>query len=50
MDYMRPGIGKEFVLKAKVLRLGSRVANTQMEFLSADGELLSTGTAAYIVS
>ena len=35
---------------AEVLRLGSRVANTQMEFLSVDGELLSTGTAAYIVS
>ena len=50
VDYMRPGIGKEFFLTAKVLRLGSRVANTQMEFLSADGELLSTGTAAYIVS
>lgn len=50
VDYMRPGIGKSFVLTAKVLRLGSRVANTQMEFLSADGELLSTGTAAYIVS
>ena len=50
VDYMRPGIGKSFVLTAKVLRLGSRVANTQMEFRSADGELLSTGTAAYIVS
>jgi acyl-coenzyme A thioesterase PaaI-like protein len=47
---MRPGIGKEFLLTARVLRLGSRVANTQMEFLSVDGELLSTGTAAYIVS
>lgn len=50
VDYMRPGIGKEFLLTAKVIRLGSRVANTQMEFLSVDGELLSTGTAAYIVS
>jgi len=50
VDYMRPGIGKEFLLSARVLRLGSRVANTQMEFLSVDGELLSTGTAAYIVS
>jgi uncharacterized protein (TIGR00369 family) len=50
VDYMRPGIGKEFLLTARVLRLGSRVANTQMEFLSVDGELLSTGTAAYIVS
>ena len=50
VDYLRPGIGKEFLLTAKVICLGSRVANTQMEFLSADGELLSTGTAAYIVS
>ena len=50
VDYLRPGIGKEFLLTAKVIRLGSRVANTQMEFLSTDGELLSTGTAAYIVS
>ena len=50
VDSMRPGIGKEFLLTARVLRLGSRVANTQREFLSVDGELLSTGTAAYIVS
>ena len=50
VDYLRPGIGKEFWLTAKVIRLGSRVANTQMEFLSTDGELLSTGTAAYLVS
>jgi acyl-coenzyme A thioesterase PaaI-like protein len=39
----------EFLLTARVLRLGSRVANTQMEFLSVDGELLSTGTVHYIV-
>ncbi|WP_027015110.1 thioesterase family protein [Comamonas composti] len=50
VDYLRPGIGAEFILRAEVLRLGSRVANTRMEFLGADGQLLSTGTAAYIVS
>ena len=50
VDYMRPGIGKEFLLRAEVLRLGSRVANARMEFLAADGTVLSTGTAAYIVS
>lgn len=32
------------------LRLGSRVATTRMEFLGADGKLLSSGAAAYIVS
>ena len=50
VDYMRPGIGKAFLLRAEVLRLGSRVANTRMEFLAEDGELLSVGSAAYIVS
>ena len=50
IDYLRPGIGEHFVLNAEVLRLGSRVATTRMEFLGADGKLLSTGAGAYIVS
>ncbi len=50
VDYLRPAIGESFVLKAQVLRLGSRVANTRMEFCSTDGTLLSAGAAAYIVS
>jgi uncharacterized protein (TIGR00369 family) len=50
IDYLRPGIGDHFELHAEVLRLGSRVATTRMEFLGADGKLLSTGSAAYIVS
>lgn len=50
IDYLRPGIGDAFELKAEVLRLGSRVANTRMAFYDADGKLLATGSAAYIVS
>ena len=50
VDYLRPGIGESFELRAEVMRLGSRVASTRMEFLGADGKLLSTGAAAYIVS
>ena len=50
IDYLRPGIGTHFELRAEVLRLGSRVATTRMEFLGADGKLLSSGAAAYIVS
>ena len=50
VDYLRPGIGAYFELRAEVMRLGSRVASTRMEFLGADGKLLSTGAAAYIVS
>ena len=50
VDYLRPGIGEHFELHAEVLRLGSRVGSTRMEFLGADGKLLATGAAAYIVS
>ncbi|GAB4088892.1 thioesterase family protein [Hydrogenophaga soli] len=50
IDYLRPGIGEVFDMRAEVMRLGSRVASTRMEFLGADGKLLSCGSAAYIVS
>jgi uncharacterized protein (TIGR00369 family) len=50
IDYLRPGISEHFDLHAEVLRLGSRVASTRMEFRGADGKLLSTGAGAYIVS
>lgn len=50
IDYLRPGIGAHFELRAQVLRLGSRVASTRMEFLGVDGKLLASGAAAYIVS
>lgn len=50
IDYLRPGIGDHFELRAEVQRLGSRVATTRMEFLDADGKLLSTGVGVYIVS
>lgn len=50
VDYLRPGIGEYFTLHAMVLRLGSRVASTRMEFRGPDGALMSSGAAAYIVS
>lgn len=50
IDYLRPGIGSHFELRAEVMRLGSRVASTRMEFLGPDGKLLSCGSGAYIVS
>ncbi|MFV0678832.1 thioesterase family protein [Ottowia sp.] len=50
IDYLRPGLGEFFTTHAEVMRLGSRVATTRMEFRDAAGKLLSTGSAAYIVS
>ena len=50
VDYLRPGVSEYFELSAEVLRLGSRVASTRMEFRGSDGKLFSTAAAAYIVS
>ena len=50
VDYLRPGLGSHFTLRGEVLRLGSRVGSTRMEFFGPDGALLSTGAGAYIVS
>ena len=50
VDYLRPAISEYFELRAEVWRLGSRVASGRMEFLSAKGVLLCTGTAAYMLS
>lgn len=50
VDYLRPGISEHFELSAEVMRLGSRVASTRMEFRAADGKLLSCGSGAYMVS
>ena len=50
IDYLRPATGDRFELRANVMRLGSRVATARMEFLGADGTLLASGAAAYIVS
>ena len=50
IDYLRPGISTHFEMRAQVIRLGARIANTRMEFLGADGKLLATGNGVYIVS
>ena len=50
VDYLRPGIGEHFTIHAHALRVGTRVGTSRMEFRGPDGKLMSTGTAAYIVS
>jgi uncharacterized protein (TIGR00369 family) len=50
IDYLRQGIGTHFDMRAEVLRLGSRVGSTRMEFFGPDGQLMAAGSGAYIVS
>ena len=49
VDYLRPGRGKHFVSTGRVVRLGNRIAVTHMELANDEGELISTGAAAYVV-
>ena len=50
IDYLRPGVSQHFEMRAEVIRLGSRIANTRMEFFGHGGKLLATGNGVYIVS
>ena len=50
VDFLRPGIGRQFVATAEVTRLGGRVGSTQMRLVNDEGTLIATGAASYIVS
>jgi uncharacterized protein (TIGR00369 family) len=49
VDYLRPGRGKHFIATARIVRKGSRIAVTHMELVNDAGELIATGSAAYVV-
>ena len=48
VDYLRPGKGKEFFATASILRIGSKVAVTRMEFKNEEGDLIAVGTGTYM--
>jgi len=50
VDYLRQGLGKHFVASAEVMRLGGRVAATQMRLANDEGTLIATAAAAYMIS
>ena len=48
VDYLRPGKGKEFFASATILRIGSKVAVTRMEFKNETDDLIAVGTGTYM--
>ena len=50
VDYLRPGLGKNFTATAEITRLGGRVGSTQCRLHNDEGVLIATAAAAYIVS
>ena len=49
IDYLRPGLGKQFVASGSILRAGNKVAVTRMELHNDEGEHIAVGTGAYLV-
>ncbi len=50
IDYLRSGIGERFVASARIVRLGRRIATTQMSLSNEADRLIATGNGTYIVS
>jgi uncharacterized protein (TIGR00369 family) len=50
IDYLRQGMGEFFDMRAEVLRIGSRVGTTRMDFVDPAGRMVAAGSGAYIVS
>lgn len=50
IDFLHRGLGRFFVATSTVIRLGGRIANTQMALHNDEGTLIATGSGAYMVS
>jgi len=49
VDYLRPGRGNYFIASGEVVRMGKRIAVAHMQLENDGGELIATGSAAYVV-
>lgn len=49
-DFLRQATGNYFDLVGEIVRLGSRLASSRMEFRGADGGLLAIGCGSFVVS
>jgi uncharacterized protein (TIGR00369 family) len=48
-DFLRPGRGEEFIVTARIIRSGSKVAVARMEMHNELGEHIAFGTGTYMV-
>jgi uncharacterized protein (TIGR00369 family) len=49
VDFLRPGVGLDFVATSTIMRSGKRVAVTRMELHNDQNVLIAVGTGTYIV-
>ena len=48
-DYLRPGRGEQFIVTARIIRSGNKVAVARMEMHNESGEHIAFGTGTYMV-
>ena len=49
VDYLRPGRGKDFTCKSRVIRAGSRIVVSKIDLFNEREIRIATGTATYIM-
>jgi len=49
VDFLRPGLGKNFIATGTNLRTGNKVSVTRMELHDEKGILIAVGTGSYLV-
>jgi len=50
VDFLRPGLGKQFVVTAYNLKTGNKVAVTRIEMHNDQNDLIAVGTGSYILA
>ena len=50
VDYLRPGLGRQFTATAEPTQLGARLGRTLMRLVNDEGVLIATAAAAYVVA
>jgi uncharacterized protein (TIGR00369 family) len=48
-DYLRPGVGEQFIIIAQVVRNGKKIAVARMDMHNELGEHIAFGTGTYMV-
>ncbi len=49
VDYLRPGKGKSFVCKSRIIRAGSRIVVSKIDLFNEKEIRIATGTATYLI-
>jgi len=49
VDYLRPGRGRNFLCKSRIIRAGSRIVVSKMDLFNEAEIRIATGTATYLI-